>query len=65
MERTQMNFRLDQSLIERIDGKRVELREKLGTIPSRSDVLRMALEEFLANIPESSVMKTRKAPDAK
>ncbi len=47
MERTQVNVRLDQALVERIDQKRIELREQLGAIPTRSDVLRMALEAFL------------------
>jgi metal-responsive CopG/Arc/MetJ family transcriptional regulator len=52
MERSQLNVRLDQELVDRIDEKRIELRESLGQIPTRSDILRMALENFLA--PESA-----------
>ena len=47
MSRTQLNVRVSESLEQAIDEKRIELREKLGVIPSRSDVLRFALEEYL------------------
>ena len=61
MERTQLNVRLDSSLVERIDQKRIELREQVGSIPTRSDVLRMALEAFLTSDPISAreIKKTR------
>ena len=59
MERTQLNVRLDQALVERIDQKRIELREQLGVIPTRSDVLRMALESFLAVPPLNQSGKSR------
>jgi len=47
MERQQVNVRLDLDLADRIDKKRIELTETLGHIPTRSDIIRMALEEFL------------------
>jgi Arc/MetJ-type ribon-helix-helix transcriptional regulator len=47
MSRTQLNVRVSESLEQAIDEKRIELREKLGVIPSRSDVLRFALEAYL------------------
>ena len=47
MERQQINFRLDKDLTERLDKRRVELMKTLGYIPTRSDILRMALIEFL------------------
>lgn len=47
MGRTQLNVRVSEALEKAIDEKRVELRAKLGTIPSRSDVLRLALEAYL------------------
>jgi len=46
MERNQINLRMSETLRRLIDGKRIELSEKMGTIPSRSDVLRFALEMY-------------------
>ncbi len=47
MTRTQLNVRVSDVLERAIDEKRIELRESLGTIPTRSDVLRLALEAYL------------------
>ena len=47
MSRTQLNVRVSESLEKAIDEKRIELRATLGSIPSRSDVLRLALEAYL------------------
>jgi hypothetical protein len=47
MARAQLNVRVSDFLEQAIDQKRIELRAKLGTIPSRSDVLRLALEAYL------------------
>ena len=47
MSRTQLNVRVSDELERAIDEKRIELREKLGVIPTRSDVLRYALEAYL------------------
>ena len=46
-ERIQVNVRVDGDLIRLLDEKRTELLTVLGSIPSRSDVVRMALEIFL------------------
>lgn len=46
MERNQLNLRMSETLRKLIDAKRIELSESLGTIPSRSDVLRLALEMY-------------------
>ena len=46
-ERIQVNVRVDGDLIKLLDEKRTELLSKIGSIPSRSDVVRMALENFL------------------
>lgn len=46
-DKAQINVRVDSSLLEQIDQKRVELRKSLGKIPSRSDVIRMAIEQFV------------------
>jgi metal-responsive CopG/Arc/MetJ family transcriptional regulator len=48
-ERIQVNVRVDGDLIRLLDEKRTELLIKLGSIPSRSEVVRMALEEYLSN----------------
>lgn len=47
VERIQVNVRVDGDLIRLLDEKRTELLSELGAIPSRSDVVRMALENFL------------------
>ena len=46
-ERIQVNVRVDGDLIRLLDEKRIELLSRLGSIPSRSEVVRMALEYFL------------------
>lgn len=46
MERNQINLRMSDTLRKLIDGKRIELAEEKGTIPSRSDILRFALEMY-------------------
>ena len=46
MERNQINLRMSETLRKLIDGKRIELSEHMSTIPSRSDILRLALEMY-------------------
>ena len=47
MSRAQLNVRVSDLLEQAIDKKRIELSRTLGTIPSRSDVVRLALESYL------------------
>lgn len=47
MDRMQINVRLDADLANRIDEKRTELQKQMGRIPTRSEVLRLALEKYL------------------
>lgn len=47
MERSQLNLRISDQLGKLIDAKRIELSAQMGTIPSRSDILRFALELYL------------------
>ena len=47
MTRAQLNVRVSDQLEQAIDKKRIELSKSLGTIPSRSDVVRLALESYL------------------
>ena len=46
-DRVQVNVRISEALAADLDDKRVELQKKLGKIPSRSEVIRLAIEEFL------------------
>lgn len=56
MSRAQLNVRVSEELEKAIDEKRIELRAKMGSIPSRSDVLRLALEAYLGiNLQETEV----------
>ena len=47
VERNQLNLRMSDDLRKAIDAKRIELTGSLGSIPTRSDVLRLALESYL------------------
>ena len=47
MSRNQLNIRVSDELEELIDKKRIELASILKIIPTRSDVVRYALEEYL------------------
>jgi hypothetical protein len=47
MSRAQLNVRISDKLETAIDEKRIALRAKMGTIPTRSDILRLALEAYL------------------
>lgn len=46
-DRIQINVRVDGDLIRLLDEQRIALLAKLGAIPSRSEVVRIALEEYL------------------
>ncbi len=64
MARTQLNVRVSDALERAIDEKRIELREKLGVIPTRSDILRLALESYLGITmgPEDADGRTTTGP---
>lgn len=47
MERSQLNLRISDELGKLIDAKRIELNASLGYIPTRSDILRLALSSYL------------------
>lgn len=47
MDRNQINMKLSDELGKLIDAKRIELSQKLGKIPTRSDILREALAMYL------------------
>ena len=48
LDRIQVNVRISQELARSLDEKRVQLQKTQGAIPSRSDVVRMAIEAFVA-----------------
>lgn len=47
MSRSQMNVRVSEQVEKLVDKKRIELSKEMGVIPSRSDVMRFALEKYL------------------
>jgi len=51
LDRMQINFRLDKETAERVDQKRVALLREIGRIPSRSELFRLALDQYLS-VPE-------------
>jgi len=46
-ESKQLAVRVEESFLLAIDQKRIELSKELGSIPSRSDIVRIALEQYL------------------
>lgn len=61
MERQQINLRLPVELAEAIDRKRIELQAELGRIPSRSEVMRLALDAYLTGQPGPTSESDRKS----
>lgn len=53
-DRYQVNVRVDDELIRLLDAKRVELLSELGAIPTRSEIVRIALERFLRPVTKKS-----------
>jgi metal-responsive CopG/Arc/MetJ family transcriptional regulator len=47
MDRVQINVRITEQLARLVDQKRVEMQKTLGGIPSRSEVVRMAIEAYI------------------
>jgi len=73
MSRFQLNVRVEPDVETAIDARRVELSTALGRIPSRSDVVRLALEAYLGikigagddEAPSGETKKTRRKKVAK
>ncbi len=61
MESKQINMRMNKELAARIDKKRIELSGELQRIPSRTEVIKMALELFLGGSPKLSGKTKRPA----
>ncbi|MFZ4538787.1 hypothetical protein [Propionivibrio sp.] len=47
----QLAVRVEDELLVAIDKKRLEMAHAQGTIPTRSDVVRAAIERFLSETP--------------
>jgi hypothetical protein len=62
VSRNQLNVRASDELAKLIDKKRVQLSAQLGVIPSRSDVVRFALESYLGVKLSDIDSDGRKAP---
>ena len=52
-DRQQVKVRLTDELVRLLDAKRVEMLPELGAIPTRSDVVRIAIERFLKPAPKT------------
>lgn len=53
-DKSQINVRVEADLLDRIDRKRISLQKELNRIPTRSEVIRMALDSFLREAPPST-----------
>ncbi len=47
VESKQLAVRVEGSFLASIDQKRIELSKGMSSIPSRSDIVRLALEQYL------------------
>ena len=47
VESKQLAVRVEESFLSAIDQKRIELSKGMWSIPSRSDIVRLALEQYL------------------
>ena len=66
MERSQLNLRISEQLAKMIDAKRIELSVTMGSNPSRSDILRFALEKYLEqDLSEIEMDRRRSATSTK
>jgi Arc/MetJ-type ribon-helix-helix transcriptional regulator len=62
LTRNQLNVRVTPEIEAIIDAKRIELAKSQGTIPTRSDVVRFALEAYLGTrFDEQEVAKPQKS----
>jgi Arc/MetJ-type ribon-helix-helix transcriptional regulator len=53
-DRQQINVRLTSQLMDKLDEMRVALKPTIGKIPTRSEVVRYALEKFFSDSSGSS-----------
>jgi Arc/MetJ-type ribon-helix-helix transcriptional regulator len=53
-DRQQINVRLTSQLMDKLDEMRVALKPSFGKIPTRSEVVRYALEKFFSQSPGNS-----------
>jgi metal-responsive CopG/Arc/MetJ family transcriptional regulator len=60
MDRSQLNIRVSDELGQLIDAKRIELSKTMRAIPSRSEVIRLALEMYLGADLSTSEVDRRK-----
>ena len=59
VKQNQLNIRVDRKLEVALDEKRIDFSKQLGYIPSRSEIVRMAIEQFL------NINRTADQPAAK
>lgn len=65
MSRNQLNIRVSDELEQLIDKKRIELAATMKVIPTRSDVVRYALENYLgASIAETDADRRKSSAGA-
>ena len=62
MSRNQLNIRVSDELEQLIDKKRIELAATMKVIPTRSDVVRYALESYLGTSIAETDADRRKNP---
>ena len=59
VESKQLAVRVEEFFLVAIDQKRIELSKGMSSIPSRSDIVRIALEEYL-KIKSKTVIESKR-----
>ena len=65
VKQNQLNIRVDRKLEVALDEKRIDFSKQLGYIPSRSEIVRMAIEQFLNINRTADQPAAKKAPKRK
>jgi metal-responsive CopG/Arc/MetJ family transcriptional regulator len=59
MQDQQVNVRVTGDVLKRLDAERVQLRSRFERIPSRSEVIRIALRHYLGTPKRTSRSKNK------
>ena len=65
VKQNQLNIRVDRKLEVALDEKRIDFSKQLGYIPSRSEIVRMAIEQFLNINRTADQPAAKKVPKSK
>lgn len=59
MRDQQLNVRVAGDIVKKLDARRVQLASEMERIPSRSEVIRIALERYLGSVGALKIIADR------